>query len=73
METVKEMDQEEEEESGEKGLAEDVSCMVGLLLDMSTESSLKEQDPCDLYNSSDWEEAVSNHTLTHSLTNLTCL
>ena len=68
METVKEVDQDGAEESEENGLAEeDVSYMVGLLQDMSDEYSMKEQDPCDLYDSSDWDEAVSNHTLPYSL------
>ncbi|CAL8404136.1 unnamed protein product [Boreogadus saida] len=59
METVKEVDQDGAEESEENGLAEeDVSYMVGLLQDMSDEYSMKEQDPCDLYDSSDWDEAV---------------
>ncbi|CAL8382203.1 unnamed protein product [Arctogadus glacialis] len=58
METVKEVDQDGAEESEENGLAEeDVSYMVGLLQDMSDEYSMKEQDPCDLYDSSDWDEA----------------
>lgn len=40
------------------------------LLDLSAECSLKEQEPCDPYYSSGWEEAVSNHTLTHCHTDL---
>ena len=63
METVRETDQDGAEESEEQ----DDSCTVGLLLDMSTECSLSEQDPCDLHDASDWDGAVSNHTLTHSL------
>ena len=63
METVRETDQDGAEESEEQ----DDSCTVGLLLDMSTEVSLSEQDPCDLHDASDWDGAVSNHTLTRSL------
>ena len=63
METVRETDQDGAEESEEQ----DDSCTVGLLLDMSTECSLSEQDPCDLHDASDWDGAVSNHTLTRSL------
>ncbi|KAJ3593337.1 hypothetical protein NHX12_005672 [Muraenolepis orangiensis] len=68
MATAEDLDQEEEEEEEEEeSPAEDDCSTVGLqtdrwlvdaLLDMSMEYSLKEQEPCDLYYSSGWEEAV---------------
>ncbi|KAK0145826.1 hypothetical protein N1851_015248 [Merluccius polli] len=85
METLKEFDQDVAEDSEEKSPAEDDICWddfslgglptdrsyVEALVEMSAEDSLKEQEPCDLYYSSGWEEAVSN--LTHSLTYFICL
>ena len=64
------MNQGGEEESEGKGLAEDD--FVGQLLAMSAELSRKEQEPFETYDSK-WNGVVSNHTLTHSLNNFTCL